>query len=100
MIEEIHQKLSVLVEKAHTLKEAKEKLQATIVELETQRKADREIIQIQKNIIAELENQLNKANLASRIEEKDSEEKAKLKREITEYIKEIDEIVDFLKVSE
>lgn len=100
MIEEIHQKIAAVAQKAQALKESKEKLQTTIAELESQRKADREIIQIQKNIIAELENQLNKANLASRIEEKDSEEKAKLKREITEYIKEIDDIVDFLKVSE
>ncbi len=100
MIEEIHQKIAAVAQKAQALKESKEKLQTIIVELESQRKADREIIQIQKNIIAELENQLKKANLASRIEEKDSEEKAKLKREITEYIKEIDEIVDFLKVSE
>ncbi len=79
MIEEIHQKLGMIAQKANALKESKERLQHSINELESQRKADREIIQIQKNIIAELENQLNKASLASRIEEKDSEEKAKLK---------------------
>lgn len=88
--------LENLITRTRELKDMENRQKILLEDRENQLKKMAETLESQKNIIEDLKYQLKTAKLASQIDNIGLEEKATLKKQFSEYIREIDQIIDFL----
>jgi len=88
--------LEKLISRVRELKESENQLKISLEARENELKKLTETLETQKNIIEDLKYQLKTTKLANQIDNIDLEEKATLKKQFSEYIREIDQIIDFL----
>jgi hypothetical protein len=88
--------LEKLILRVRELKESENQLKIGLESRENELKKLTETLETQKNIIEDLKYQLKTTKLANQIDNIDLEEKATLKKQFSEYIREIDQIIDFL----
>jgi hypothetical protein len=88
--------LEKLILRVRELKESENQLKIGLESRENELKKLTETLETQKNIIVDLKYQLKTTKLANQIDNIDLEEKATLKKQFSEYIREIDQIIDFL----
>lgn len=89
-------KISHLSSLAQKQKAYTEELEKLLKKQEEKLNIQSQLIENQKSIIDGLQNQLKVATLAGRLEQIDPIGKATLKKQISEFIKEIDRCVNFL----
>jgi hypothetical protein len=88
--------LEKLISMVRALKESENQLKISLEARENELKKFTETLESQKNIIEDLKYQLKTTKLANQIDNIDLEEKATLKKQFSEYIREIDQIIEFL----
>ena len=88
--------LEKLISRVRALKESENQLKISLEARENELKKFTETLESQKNIIEDLKYQLKTTKLANQIDNIDLEEKATLKKQFSEYIREIDQIIEFL----
>lgn len=88
--------LEKLILRVRELKESENQLKIGLESRESELRKLTETLESQKNIIEDLKYQLKTTKLANQIDNIDLEEKATLKKQFSEYIREIDQIIEFL----